>query len=123
MLDKLKHYPMFFVVGIEFIFEGIFFIFQNHYFKWPPVFVNFENNDIFGTLFVLLGFALILVKMFHHKLKYIEPLIMFGCAFIQTFLTFVEAMHYFRLGINMPWIPNLGIDMIIIVLATRSDIR
>lgn len=122
-MKKLSRRPIFTIVGAEFILNGIFFIVHDSYFKWPPQIAPIENDDIFGGLFVLFGLGMLLSKAFPDEFRKIEPYIMAGASIIQMFLAIVEFMHFIKLGMNMPWIPNLCIALIIPVLATRSDVK
>ena len=121
-MKNLAKRPIFLIVGIELMMNGIFFITHDHYFRWPPQAIDIENNDLFGGLFVLFGLGMLLVKIFPRELRRFEPYILCGAAIVQTFLTVIEFVHFIKLGINMPWIPNLCIALIIPVLATRSDV-
>ena len=121
-MKNLVKQPLFFIVGMEFIMNGLFFIMHDTYFKWPPQIASIENSDLFGGLFVVFGFGMLLVKIFPKELRRFEPYILCGAAIVQTFLTVIEFIHFVKLGINMPWIPNFCIALIIPVLATRSDV-
>lgn len=38
---------------------GMWLIMNNHFFMWPPDSVEFANDDIWGGIFILIGFSLI----------------------------------------------------------------
>lgn len=122
-MQKLLKRPIFTIIAIELIANGVFFITHDTYFKWPPQIAQIENDDLFGSLFVLFGIGMLLAKIYPKELHKFEPYIMGGASIVQTFLAIIEFMHFVKLGMNMPWIPNLCIALIIPVLATRSDVK
>lgn len=121
-MRNLVRRPLFFILGMYFIANGLFFILHNDYFKWPPQLAQIENDDLFGGLFVIVGIGILTVKTFP-ELKRFEPYVFGSASVIQMFLAIIEFMHMVKLGMNMPWIPNLCIALIIPVLASRSDVQ
>ena len=121
-MSNLAKRPLFLILGMYFIANGLFFIFHDNYFKWPPQLAPIENDDLFGGLFVLAGIGILIVKTLP-ELRRFEPYVFGGASIIQMFLAIIEFMHMIKLGMNMPWIPNLCIALIIPVLASRSDVK
>lgn len=121
-MKNLAKRPLFLILGIYFIANGLFFIFNDNYFKWPPSLVPFENDDLFGGAFILIGIGIFAAKIFD-ELKRFEPYIFGAASILQMFLAVIEFMHMLKLGLSMPWIPNLCIALMIPVLASRSDVK
>jgi len=80
-----------------------------------------ENDDTFGSLFVLAGVAMIWWALSTHKTARANHVILSCAAGLMAILTFFQFFHWLLLGIPMPWISNLGILGVIMLLADRSD--
>ncbi|VDG18258.1 hypothetical protein [Lactobacillus brevis] [Lactiplantibacillus mudanjiangensis] len=100
---------------------GVFLISQQNYFSWPPVMAPIENDDTFGVFFIMVGVAMIGWSIDKKKTARANHFILTSAAVLMAVLTFFQFFHWYLFGIPMPWISNLGLLGVIVVLARRSD--
>lgn len=58
MFKKIKTNPIHLIIGVTLISIGIFLVFHDKYFLWPPIIAGFANDDIVGALFVFTGLGM-----------------------------------------------------------------
>jgi len=117
VMDNINHV----MLGAVIIGIGLFLISQQNYFSWPPVMAPIENDDTFGVFFITIGLAMICWALDKKKTARANHFILTFAAILMAVLTFFQFFHWLLLGIPMPWISNLGLLGVIIVLARRSD--
>ncbi|KRM93589.1 hypothetical protein [Lentilactobacillus senioris] len=118
---KIKQNPFHVTIGLTMLLTGIFLITHDRYFKWPPMAVGFFNDDIIGGLFSLVGTAMIVWALWKRQSTTIDHIILIVASMLMMLLTAYQFLHWVILGLDMPWISNLGLTLIINILAYRSD--
>lgn len=121
MIKKIKANPMHLTLGITLLFLGVFLIGHDHYFVWPPVAVGVANNDFVGGLFILAGIGMTYWVFSKSQSIKLNHFLLIVASMLMMLLTAYQLLHWFVAGIEMPWISNLALTVIIINLAYRSD--
>jgi len=101
---------------------GVFLINHDTYFKWPPgMFASVANDNVIGMLFILTGLTMAYwIFSDYHSVRLNHFLLIFS-TLIMTVLTSYQFLHFIIAGVDMPWISNLAITSVIMILAYRSD--
>ncbi|MBT9670835.1 hypothetical protein GPK34_02125 [Secundilactobacillus kimchicus] len=119
--SSIKENPLHIMLGLFQIAIGIHLVLSDQYFIWPPVLSGIANDDIFGGAFVVLGTLLLYwVIDFNRSVRFDHALLIVS-AFMMTFLTCLQLAHFIKLGIDMPWISNAALTVVVFYLAKRSD--
>ncbi|MCY9807014.1 hypothetical protein OXT66_05545 [Lentilactobacillus senioris] len=118
---KIKQNPFHVTIGLTMLLTGIFLITHDRYFQWPPLAVWFLNDDIVGGLFSLTGIAMLIWAFLRHQNTSADHVILIIASTLMMLLTAFQFLHWVILGLDMPWISNLCLTLIINILAYRSD--
>lgn len=55
----IKKHPNHTILGIGMMMIGMLLIMNDRFFTWPPDTVEFANDDIWGGMFIIIGFSLL----------------------------------------------------------------
>jgi hypothetical protein len=120
-MQMLKQNPFHSMIGLFEIAIGLHLIFNNQYFRWPPMFARIANDDIVGAIFVIVGAGMLYWVYDKQRAARLDHALLIASATCMTVLTFYQLMHFIVLGIDMPWISNAALTGVIMILARRSD--
>ena len=119
----MKKYYNHIVLGIGMMMIGMWLITNDHFFMWPPDSVEFANDDIWGGIFILIGFSLIAwVIDGHESIKWNRRLLSIASG-AMAFLTAYQFMIWAATGMYYSWISNSIITAFVLIMARRSDTR
>ena len=119
----MKKYYNHIVLGIGMMMIGMWLIMKDHFFMWPPDSVEFANDDIWGGIFILIGFSLIAwVIDGHESIKWNRRLLSIASG-AMAFLTAYQFMIWAATGMYYSWISNSIITAFVLIMARRSDTR
>ena len=109
------------VLGAALSGIGVYLIGQKNYFTWPPIMAPVENDDTFGVFFILVGIAMIWWALDANKSARANHIILICASTLMAVLTFIQFFHWYLFGIPQPWISNIAITGVLMLLAERSD--
>jgi cytochrome c oxidase subunit IV len=117
-----KHYNHI-ILGIGMIMIGIWLIMNDRFFTWPPDTVEFANDDIWGGIFIIIGFSLLVwVIDGQESVKWNRRLLAIAAGAI-AFLTAYQFMIWAVTGEYHSWISNAIITAFVLIMARRSDTK
>lgn len=120
-LQALRTNSMHAIIGFVEIAIGLHLIFHDSYFQWPPFFVGLANDDIVGGFFVLLGAIMMYWVFDPNRSTRMDHALLVASSTCMALLTFYQLLHVVVLGIDMPWISNAALTLMIVQLAQRSN--
>jgi len=117
-----KHYNHI-VLGIGMMMIGMWLIMNDRFFTWPPETVEFANDDIWGGIFIIIGFSLLAWVIDGGKSVKWNRRLLAITAGAMAFLTAYQFMIWAATGIYHSWISNSIITAFVLNMARRSDAR
>lgn len=122
VFQKIKINPFHAVIAFAEIGIGVFLIGHDDYFRWPPgAIAQVANDNVVGTLFLLTGMGIFYWILSNHHSVRLDHFLLIVSSFIMTVLTSYQFLHFLFAGFDMPWVSNLSLTVIIMILAYRSD--
>lgn len=119
----IKKYPNHIILGIGMMMIGTWLIMNDNFFTWPPDTVKFANDDIWGGLFVVIGFSLLIWVFDGAKSIKWGRRLLTASAGLMGFLTAYQFLIWVATGNYHSWISNLIITAFVLTTARRSDTR
>jgi uncharacterized membrane protein HdeD (DUF308 family) len=120
MLKKIKRNPMHSILGLVLILTGVDLVMRDEYFVWPPAFSRAVNDNWVGSLYIIVGVMIIYWVFDRHQTARWDHVQLTAAAVLMTLLTVYQFVHFFVLGLDMPWISNLAVTAYIVQLAKGS---
>lgn len=121
MKKRIKSYPDQAIIGFALIGVGFWLMHFDHYFVWPPFLIPAANDDVVGGIFIGVGIAMwVWVLSRDHPAAWNRWLLT-SAAYLMGALGVYQLLHFLVLGMGMPFITNLEVAGLIILLAKRSD--
>ncbi|WP_172188935.1 hypothetical protein [Lentilactobacillus kribbianus] len=118
---QLKSNPFHSIIGFWLIGIGIFLVVNDHYFLWPPAAVTFVNNNYVGVGYILVGVGMVYWVLSKYQSIRLDHFLLIVATFGASLLTMYQLVHWFVLGIDMPWISNMALTVFILILCYRSN--
>ena len=119
----IKKHPNHIILGIGMMMIGMLLITNDNFFTWPPDTVEFANDDIWGGIFIIIGFSLLAwVIDGEESVKWNRRLLAIAAG-AMAFLTAYQFMIWSATGIYHSWISNLIITAFVLIMARSSDTR
>ena len=119
----IKKHPNHIILGIGMMMIGMLLILNNNFFTWPPDTVEFANDDIWGGMFIIIGFSLLAwVIDGEESIKWNRRLLTIAAG-AMSFLTAYQFIIWAVIGLYNGWIGSLIITAFVLTMARRSDTR
>ena len=119
----LHKHPNHIILGIGMMMIGMLLILNDNFFTWPPDTVEFANDDIWGGMFIIIGFSLLAwVIDGEESIKWNRRLLTIAAG-AMAFLTAYQFMIWAVIGLYNGWIGSLIITAFVLNMARRSDTR
>ena len=119
----LRKHPNHIILGIGMMMIGMLLILNDNFFTWPPDTVEFANDDIWGGMFIIIGFSLLAwVIDGEESIKWNRRLLTIAAG-AMAFLTAYQFMIWAVIGLYNGWIGSLIITAFVLTMARRSDTR
>lgn len=119
----IRKHPNHIALGIGMMMIGTWLIMNDNFFTWPPDTVKFANDDIWGGLFVVIGFSLLIWVFDGAKSIKWGRRLLTASAGLMGFLTAYQFLIWAATGNYHSWISNLIITAFVLIMARRSDTR
>ena len=117
-----KHYNHI-ILGIGMMMIGMLLIMNDHFFTWPPETVKFANDNVWGAIFIIIGFSLLAwVIDGEESIKWNRRLLTIAAG-AMSFLTAYQFIIWAVIGLYNGWIGSLIITAFVLTMARRSDTR
>ena len=117
-----KHYNHI-ILGIGMMMIGMLLIMNDRFFTWPPETVEFANDDVWGAIFIMIGFSLLVwVIDGEESIKWNRRLLAIAAG-AMSFLTVYQFIIWAATGVYLGWIGGLIITAFVLTMARRSDTR
>lgn len=123
MIERYRNHPNHVVLGIGIIAIGLWLIFNDHFFLWPPSAVQFVNDDFWGALFIFDGISVLVWVLYGHDSIVWNRALLTITSFLIAFLTGYQFVIWVATGMYMSWISNAIITAFVLILARRSDTK
>ncbi len=123
MRKRLKANPMHAALGAGMVLIGIWLVANDRFFPWPPYAIDFVNDDVWGGIFIIIGFSLLVwVIDGEESIKWNRRLLAIAAG-AMAFLTVYQFMIWVATGMYLGWIGGLIITAFVLTMARRSDTR
>ena len=118
-----KKHPNHIILGIGMMMIGMLLIMNDRFFTWPPETVEFANDDVWGAIFIIIGFSLLAwVIDGEESVKWNRRLLAIAAG-AMAFLTAYQFIIWAVTGLYLGWIGGLIITAFVLTMARRSDTR
>ena len=118
-----KKHPNHIILGIGMMMIGMLLIMNDRFFTWPPETVEFANDDVWGAIFIIIGFSLLAwVIDGEESIKWNRRLLAIAAG-AMAFLTAYQFIIWAVTGLYLGWIGGLIITAFVLTMARRSDTR
>lgn len=111
------------VLGFGAIAIGLWLVANDHFFIWPPEGTGLLNSDLWGTLFIVDGIALLAWVLDGGESIAWNRRLLTITAGLMAFLTTIQFLTWIATGFYMSWISNAVITAGVLILARGSDTR
>lgn len=119
----MKKHPDHVIAGVGLMMIGTLLILDDHFFTWPPDTVKFANDNVWGSLFIIIGFSLLAwVIDGQESIKWNRRLLAIAAG-AMAFLTAYQFIIWAVTGLYHGWIGSLIITAFVLNMARRSDTR
>lgn len=119
----IRKHPDHVIIGLGLMMIGLWLIMNDRFFMWPPEAVEFANDDIWGGLFIVIGFSLLVWVFDGAKSVKWGTRLLTASAGLMGFLTAYQFLIWTATGNYHSWISNLIITAFVLTTARRSDTR
>lgn len=123
MINRIRDHPTHIALGVGMAAIGLWLIFNDHFFMWPPAATDFVNDDFWGALFIFDSVALLVWTFEGTDSVVWNRRILTITSFLIAFLTGYQFVIWTATGMYMSWISNAIITAFVLILARRSDTK